>query len=59
MVTARERALAKRRPQLLDDRARMETAGRDGTREDAWVKNFISRLAGALRDIGNARRKVR
>jgi len=61
-MTAREQAVGRRRLRLVDDPARTDAAGRAGKREDAWVedawvKSFISRLAGTLRDIGTVRRK--
>ena len=56
-MIARKHAVAGRRPQLLDDQARTDAARRDAKSEDAWVADFISRLAGILRDIGAKRRK--
>jgi hypothetical protein len=59
-----EQALLKRRSQILDDEtgaARLSRASgpedasvtQDVGREDVWVKSFLSRLAGLVRDIGN------
>ena len=52
MVTP-EKLIVKRRRQIMDD-------GYDGlneptatAQEDSWVKDFIGRLAGAIRKIGN------
>ncbi|THD70788.1 MAG: hypothetical protein E7813_07160 [Bradyrhizobium sp.] len=60
-----ERALPKRRRQILDDEtggtprfeagediwAQTNGAHGDGRNEDAWVGNFIARLAGLVRKI--------
>jgi hypothetical protein len=59
-----EQALLRRRRQILDDEtgaARVFRASgpedaplaQDIGREDVWVKSFLSRLAGLVRDIGN------
>jgi hypothetical protein len=60
-MTAREQAAARRRPRLSDDQARTDSAAvderEDNKSEDIWVVNFISRLAGTLRDIATARGK--
>ena len=59
-----EQALLRRRRQILDDEtgaARVSRASgpedapvaQDIGREDVWVKSFLSRLAGLVRDIGN------
>ena len=57
-----EQALLRRRRQILDDEtgaARVSRASEDAPvtqdigREDVWVKSFLSRLAGLVRDIGN------
>ena len=60
-----ERALPKRRRQILDDetgdtprfeaghdiRAQTDGAHQDWRNEDAWVGNFMARLAGLVRKI--------
>jgi hypothetical protein len=59
-----EQTLLRRRRQILDDEtgaARVSRASgpedasmaQDIGREDVWVKSFLSRLAGLVRDIGN------
>jgi hypothetical protein len=59
-----ERALLKRRRQILDDETGgvrvLQPSGADDAsvaqdigHEDAWVKSFLSRLTGLVRDIGN------
>jgi hypothetical protein len=64
-----EQALLKRRRQILDDETGAAPVSRasgpedasvtqdvgreDIGREDVWVKSFLSRLAGLVRDIGN------
>jgi hypothetical protein len=55
-MTDRKPAVVRRRPQLLDDQARTDSPLVDND-EDAWVANFISRLAGTLRNIKTRRRK--
>jgi hypothetical protein len=52
-MMAREQAVIRRRLRLLDDQARTDAVALDGKKEDAWVEDFISRLAGTLRDIEN------
>jgi len=55
-MTLPEQALLKRRRQILDDEtdAHRPTANQQantGKREDIWVKSFITRLAGLVRDL--------
>jgi hypothetical protein len=52
-MTARERAIVRRGLRLPDDQARTDAVELAGKNEDAWVEDFISRLAGTLRDIEN------
>jgi hypothetical protein len=60
-MTAREQAAARRAPRLSDDQAQTDPGVVDNSHgnksEDIWVVNFISRLAGTLRDIATARGK--
>jgi hypothetical protein len=37
----------------LFDQVRTDAVALDDNNEDAWMKDFMARLAGTLRDIGN------
>jgi hypothetical protein len=50
MVTPEE-LLAKHRRQMMDDGT--DDPREPTTREDSWIKDFMDRLAGAIRKIGN------
>jgi len=52
----REQASVRRRLRLLEDQARTDEVVPDKSR-DAWVEDFISRLAGTLRNIATMRRR--
>jgi hypothetical protein len=70
-MTQPEQALLKRRRQILDDEtgdaprfdpskledtwAQKGWAQKDWVHEDAWVRNFIGRLNGLVRNIGGKR----
>jgi hypothetical protein len=50
MVTPEE-LLANRRRQMMDDGT--DTPSEPTTHEDSWIRDFIDRLAGAIRKISN------
>ena len=50
MVTPEE-LLAKHRRQMMDDGT--DTPSEPTTDEESWIRDFINRLAGAIRKIGN------
>jgi hypothetical protein len=55
-MTLPEQALLKRRPQILDDETdkhRFDASEREstGTHEDIWVRSFMTRLAGLIRNL--------
>jgi hypothetical protein len=57
-MTAPEQLLTpRRRRQILDDET-MERLELGTPREDAWVSEFISRLAGVIRSLGRKRKKL-
>ena len=48
-----EQVLDRRRPQILDDQARLDALKRDlHEDEDRSISDFISKLAGVIGDIG-------
>jgi hypothetical protein len=51
MTTPEQRLLRRRRRQIFDDQAMDRLELDTPEREDAWVKDFIGRLAGILRYI--------
>jgi hypothetical protein len=53
MTTPGQRLLRRRR-QILDDRIMDRLELDTPEREDAWVKDFIGRLAGILRNINKS-----
>jgi hypothetical protein len=52
-MMAPEQQLLKRRLQILDDETRDGHPSNARAREDTWVENFIARLAGLVRKIGD------
>jgi hypothetical protein len=50
MVTPKE-LIAKHRRQIMEDGIDKPSAST--THEDSWIRDFIDRLAGAIRKIGN------
>jgi hypothetical protein len=55
-MTLPEQALLKRRRQILDDETdahRLTASAREttGTHEDIWVRSFMTRLAGLIRNL--------
>jgi hypothetical protein len=53
MTTPEQQLLeARRRSQILNDRAMDRLELNTTEREDAWVKDFIGRLAGMVRSVG-------
>jgi hypothetical protein len=50
MVTPEE-LLARHRRQIMDDGT--DKPSEPTTREDSWIRDFIDRLAGAIRKIGD------
>jgi hypothetical protein len=50
-MTTPEQQLLRRRRQIFDDQAMDRLELDTPEREDAWVKDFIGRLAGILRHI--------
>ena len=52
MTTPEQVLIRRRQRQMMDDQAMDRHTPRTPESEDAWVKDFIGRLAGALRNIG-------
>jgi hypothetical protein len=50
-----ERALIRRRRQILDDETLSKPIPEIPASEDTWVRSLIHRLSGILRDIGGKR----
>jgi hypothetical protein len=51
-MTLPEQNSSKRRLQILDDETRDAPRFNERAHEDTWVKNFMARLAGLVREIG-------
>jgi hypothetical protein len=52
-MTAPKKVLPRRHRQILDDETIEPRELRIPKHEDAWVRVFIARLAGAIRNIGS------
>jgi hypothetical protein len=48
----RQQVSARRRRQIMDDQMMDRLELNTPERKDAWVRDFIRRLAGAMRNIG-------
>jgi hypothetical protein len=51
-MTTPEQILARRRRQIMDDRTLDRLELNTPERENAWVSDFIGRLAGVIRSLG-------
>jgi hypothetical protein len=52
MTTPEQRLLTRRRRQILDDETMDRLDPDTPERKDAWVRDFIARLAGVIRSKG-------
>jgi len=55
MTTPEQGLVARRRRQILGDETMDRLELDTPEREDAWVKDFIDRLAGVIRNLGGKR----